>query len=75
MEKIDNVILYIDDRIIHFQTHEQHLAAIDVVMSQLFENGIKINLSKFFWKHQSQLSGIQADNQQYQIKQGYAQIR
>jgi hypothetical protein len=43
MEKIDNIILYIDDLLICSQMHELHLATIDVVM--------KINLSKCFFEN------------------------
>ena len=49
MEGIDNVIVYIDDLLIHSQTHEQHLASLETVMTRLEENNIKVNLSKCFF--------------------------
>ena len=49
MEGIDNVIVYIDDLLIHSQTHEQHLASLKMVMTRLEENNMKVNLSKCFF--------------------------
>jgi hypothetical protein len=48
MNKISNVIVHIDDLIIHWQNHEQHLVSLDRVMQKLKENNMKINLSKCF---------------------------
>jgi hypothetical protein len=49
MDKIDNLIAYTDDLLIHSQTNKQHLAALDMVINRLSENHIKINLSKCFF--------------------------
>jgi hypothetical protein len=46
---IDNVIVYIDDLLIHSKTHEHHLQILDVVMSRLAENNMKINVTKCFF--------------------------
>jgi hypothetical protein len=48
MDGIDNVIVYIDDLLIHSKTYEHHLQILDVVMSRLAENNMKINVAKFF---------------------------
>jgi hypothetical protein len=49
MDGIDNVIVYIDDLLVHSQTHEQHLISLDIVMTRLSENNMKINVSKCFF--------------------------
>jgi hypothetical protein len=49
MDGIDNVIVYIDDLLIHSKTHEHHLQILDVVMSRLAENNMKINATKCFF--------------------------
>ncbi len=49
MEKIVNIIVYIDDLSIHSQTHEQHQAKFDVVMTSLSEKNIKIDLANYFF--------------------------
>jgi hypothetical protein len=48
MDKNKNVIIYIDDLLVHKQTHEQHLQSLEAVMQRLEENNMKINLSKYF---------------------------
>ncbi len=49
MDGIDNVIVYIDDLLIHSKNHEHHLQILDKVMSRLEENNMKINLAKCFF--------------------------
>ena len=49
MDSIDNVIVYIDDLLIHSRTHEHHLHVLDVVMTRLAENNMKINIAKCFF--------------------------
>jgi hypothetical protein len=48
MENISNVIVCIDDLLIHSQNHEQNLASLDLVMQRPEENNLKINMSKWF---------------------------
>jgi hypothetical protein len=49
MDGIDNIIVYIDDLLIHSQIHEQHLINLGIVMTRLSENNMKINVSKCFF--------------------------
>jgi hypothetical protein len=49
MDGIDNVIVYIDDLLIHSKTHEHHLQILDVVMTRLADNNMKINVAKCFF--------------------------
>ncbi len=44
---ISNVIIYIDDLLVHSATHEEHLATLGEVLKQLVQHNIKINLQKF----------------------------
>jgi hypothetical protein len=37
MDKIKNVIVYIDDLLVHSQSHEQHLQSLEAVMQRLEE--------------------------------------
>ena len=46
MEKVKKIIAYIDDLLIHYITHEEHLTALDEVLQSLTDNNMKINLSK-----------------------------
>jgi Reverse transcriptase (RNA-dependent DNA polymerase) len=43
---IDNVVVYIDDLIIHSQTHEQHLESLDKVFTRLAAHNLCVNLKK-----------------------------
>jgi hypothetical protein len=49
MDGIDNVIVYIDDLLIHSKTHEHYLQILDVLMTRLAENNMKINAAKCFF--------------------------
>ena len=49
MEGIKACIVYIDDLLIHMDTHEKHLIILEQVMACLQENGLKINLDKCFF--------------------------
>jgi hypothetical protein len=51
MDGIENVIVYIDDLLIHSKTHEHHLQILDVVMDRLEENNMKINVAKYFFRN------------------------
>jgi hypothetical protein len=43
---IQNVIVYIDDLLIHSDTHEKHLQILEKVLDLLKQNHLKINLEK-----------------------------
>jgi hypothetical protein len=49
MDGIDTVIVYIYDLLIHLKTHEHHQQILDVVMSLLGENYMKINVANCFF--------------------------
>jgi hypothetical protein len=49
MDGIDNVIVYIDELLIHSKTHEHHIQILDFVMTRLAENNMKINVKKCFF--------------------------
>jgi hypothetical protein len=43
---ISNVIVFIDDLLVHSATHEEHLATLGQVLKRLVQHKIKINLQK-----------------------------
>jgi hypothetical protein len=43
---IDNVVVYIDDLIIHSKMHEQHLESLDKVFTRLAAHNLRVNLKK-----------------------------
>jgi len=43
---INNVVVYIDDLIIHSKTHEEHLALLDAVFTRLAAHNLRANLKK-----------------------------
>jgi Reverse transcriptase (RNA-dependent DNA polymerase) len=43
---ISNVLVYIDDLLVHKATHEKHLQVLDQVLARLHKNHLKINLDK-----------------------------
>jgi hypothetical protein len=46
LHDIPNVLVYIDDLLVHTDTHEKHLAILDDVLARLHKNHLKINLEK-----------------------------
>jgi hypothetical protein len=44
-----NVIVYIDDLLVHSATHPEHITALDQVLQRLVQHRIKINLQKGFF--------------------------
>jgi hypothetical protein len=44
LRDIPNVLDYIDDLLVHTDTHEKHLQVLDQVLAQLHKNHLKINL-------------------------------
>jgi hypothetical protein len=43
LRDIQNVLVYIDDLLVHTDTHEKHLQVLDQVLTQLHKNYLKIN--------------------------------
>jgi hypothetical protein len=43
---IPNVIVYIDDLLVHSATHKEHLATLGQVSKRLVQHKIKLNLQK-----------------------------
>ena len=48
LDGICNIIVYINDVIIHVATHEHHLQVLDQVLAKLDQYQLKINLAKCF---------------------------
>jgi hypothetical protein len=46
VNSITNIIVYIDDLLVHSATHEEHLVTLNQVLEQLVQHNIKINLQK-----------------------------
>jgi Reverse transcriptase (RNA-dependent DNA polymerase)/RNase H-like domain found in reverse transcriptase len=46
LRDIPNVLVYIDDLLVHTDTHEKHLQVLDQVLAWLNKNHLKINLEK-----------------------------
>jgi hypothetical protein len=44
-----NVIVYIDDLLVHSATHPEHITALDQVLQCLVQHHVKINLQKCFF--------------------------
>ena len=49
LDGIQNIIIYIDDVIIHTATHKHHLQNLDQVLAKLEQHQLKINLAKCFF--------------------------
>ena len=49
MRNISNVIVYIDDLLVHTKTHEEHLKILEQVLERLHSHNLKINLDKCFF--------------------------
>ncbi len=49
MDGVENVIVYIDDLLIHSRTHEHHMVILDIVMQRLSDNNMKINIAKCYF--------------------------
>jgi hypothetical protein len=43
---LQNVIVYIEDLLVHSDTHERHLQILEQVLERLRQNHLKINLDK-----------------------------
>lgn len=51
MRGIPNVIVYIDDLLIHSKNHEEHLDYLEQVLKRLEENHMKLNIEKYFFSN------------------------
>jgi hypothetical protein len=49
LRNISNVIIYIDDLLVHTQMHEEHLKVLEQVLEHLHTHNLKINLDKCFF--------------------------
>ncbi len=47
VKNIENVIVYIDDLLVHSASHEEHIATLSKVLQRLVTHNIKINLQKY----------------------------
>ncbi len=52
---IANVIVYIDDLLVHTKTHEEHLQVLDQVLDWLQTHNLIINLDKCFFGNKEEL--------------------
>ncbi len=46
LRNISNVLVYIDDVLLHTATHEEHLKVLEKVFERLHQNHLKVNLDK-----------------------------
>jgi hypothetical protein len=46
LRNINNVLVYIDDVLLHTATHEQNLQELEKVFERLHQNHFKVNLDK-----------------------------
>jgi len=46
LRNIKNVLVYIDDVLLHTATHDQHLQVLEKVFERLHQNHLKVNLDK-----------------------------
>ena len=70
LRDIPNVLVYIDDLLVHTDTHEKHLQVLDQVLARLHKNHLKINLEKMcFRKQGSLLLGFHAHSRRDQTSQ------
>ena len=46
VHNIDNIIVYINDLLLHSSTHEEHLELLRKVLERLVQHNIKLNLAR-----------------------------
>jgi hypothetical protein len=51
LREITNVLVYIDDLLVHNDTQEKHLEVLDKVLAHLHKNHLKINLEKCVFRN------------------------
>jgi Reverse transcriptase (RNA-dependent DNA polymerase) len=49
LRNISNIIVYIDDLLVHTNTHEDHVKMLEQVLQRLHSHNLKINLDKCFF--------------------------
>ena len=49
VQGINNVIVYIDDLLVHSATHQAHIKLLDELLARLVTHNVKINLQKCFF--------------------------
>ncbi len=52
LRNLQNVIVYIDDLLVHSDTHDRHLQILEQVLERLSQNHLKINLDKCIFGNQ-----------------------
>ncbi len=52
LRNISNIIVYIDDLLVHTQNHEDHTKVLKQVLHCLHSQNLKINLEKCFFGNQ-----------------------
>jgi Reverse transcriptase (RNA-dependent DNA polymerase) len=58
LRDIQNVLVYIDDLLVHTDTHEKHLKVLDQVFARLHKNHLKINLEKCIFGNKEILGAL-----------------
>jgi hypothetical protein len=71
---LQNILFYIDDVLIHTDTHERHLEALEQVLMRLHRHHLKINLDKCLFGNQ-QVSYLGFTLTPQGIKPGEAKLK
>ncbi len=71
---LQNILIYIDNLLIHTSTHETHLKALEKVLLRLQQHHLKINLDKCLFRDQ-QVSYLGFTLTPQGIKQGQAKLK
>jgi hypothetical protein len=59
LRNLQNIIVYIDDLLVHSNTHERHLQILEQVLNRLMSKPLKDKLGQMhFWKQGSFLPGL-----------------
>jgi Reverse transcriptase (RNA-dependent DNA polymerase) len=67
MRNISNVIVYIDDLLVHTTTHEEHLKVLEQVLERQHSHNLKINLDKCFFGNK-EVSWLHTDTSRHQSR-------
>ncbi len=74
LRDINNVLVYIDDVLLHTATHEQHLQVLEKVFESLHQNHLKVNLDKCVfgnrevsYSHSSALNQAKTNCKQFEM--------
>ena len=46
VKSLEGIIMYIDNLLVHSDTHEKQINMLDKLFQRLVQNGIKVNLDK-----------------------------